>query len=491
MNINAHIIELLKTIGPGHMSSNAYDTAWVARLKKYDSDLADRALNWLRENQLEDGTWGAEQPAYYHDRLVCTLSAMLALAENGDEKDKVRIERARNGIEKVVRPLASKSVIETIAGELLIPVLLKQATAIGVIEPWDDPELQRLNKLRQAKFKMLPTGAISRHITLAFTSEIAGDDADRILATDNLQEPNGSVANSPSATAYYALQINPGDKSALAYLNKWLQDDGGIQNAAPFDVFETAWTLRNLHLTGELTPEISASIQHHLQFLKGAWSDEYGVGFASNYLPKDGDDSGLVFEVLKRFDIPVRVETLFNFEREDYFRCFALEVNPSISANIHVLGALRHAGLPIEHPAVQKIVRFLWDVQYWFDKWHVSPYYPTSHAIIAMAGYIDDIVSGAVNWIEESQNADGSWGYFVPTAEETAYCLQALVVWKNNGHPINDKILQRGADWLTQHASIPYPPLWIGKCLYTPTYVVESTVLSALKMVNQVLRIPT
>lgn len=489
MNIDHQVIELLKKMGRGYMSSNAYDTAWVARLKQHDPHLADRALKWLRNHQLADGTWGTEHPAYYHDRLVCTLSAMLALAENGDEQDTARIERARDGLRKVVRPLADSSVIETIAAELLIPALLQQAEELGIIERWEDSELQRLDTLRQAKLQKLPSGAINRHITLAFTSEIAGKDADRILDVDNLQEPNGSVADSPAATAYYALQISPGDKAALAYLNDWLQEDGGIQNAAPIDVFEVAWILRNIDLIDNLPPEIMTAIQPHLQFLQRAWDDKAGCGFAANYLVKDGDGTSMVLEVLKRFDQPICLDTMFTYEQEDYFRCFALEVNPSISTNIHILGALRQAGLPADHPSVQKIVRFLWDVQYWFDKWHVSPYYPTAHAIIAMAGYLDDIVSGAIDWMIESQNDDGSWGYFGATAEETAYCLQALVVWKNNGYPVDDEILQRGADWLKQHVDDPYPPMWIGKCLYTPVYVVESTVLSALKMVEQVLRI--
>ncbi len=88
-------------------------------------------------------------------------------------------------------------------------------------------------------------------------------------------------------------------------------------------------------------------------------------------------------------------------------------------------------------------------------------------------------------WILETQNEDGSWGYYIPTAEETAYCLQALVIWKRSGHPVPDEVLQRGAGWLTAHMDDPLPPLWIGKCLYCPVYVVRSAILSALMLVAQ------
>jgi hypothetical protein len=46
-------------------------------------------------------------------------------------------------------------------------------------------------------------------------------------------------------------------------------------------------------------------------------------------------------------------------------------------------------------------------------------------------------------------------------------------------------VLRRGAAWLAEHAEPPYPPLWIGKCLYCPVLVVRSAVLSALMLVAQ------
>jgi hypothetical protein len=32
---------------------------------------------------------------------------------------------------------------------------------------------------------------------------------------------------------------------------------------------------------------------------------------------------------------------------------------------------------------------------------------------------------------------------------------------------------------------LPYPPLWIGKCLYNPSLVIRSAVISALALVEQ------
>jgi hypothetical protein len=141
-------------------------------------------------------------------------------------------------------------------------------------------------------------------------------------------------------------------------------------------------------------------------------------------------------------------------------------------------------GLPIDHPAVQKIGKFLHNRRnsssIWIDKWHSSPYYATSLAVIVCTGYMNELVEEAVEWMTATQNADGSWGYFLPTAEETAYCLKALLKWHQQGSNVPRDVLTRGTAWLAQHITPPYTPLWLSKSLYCPTLVVRSAILSAL-----------
>jgi halimadienyl-diphosphate synthase len=238
-----------------------------------------------------------------------------------------------------------------------------------------------------------------------------------------------------------------------------------------------------------LEAETLALCQPHLDFLASQWEPGRGIAFEAGLSLLDGDDTALTFEVLKRFGRNVDLEGLLYYEEQDYFRCYGLESNPSTSTNVHALGALRQAGLEVQQPPVQKALRFLRRTRtartFWFDKWHASPFYATTHAVIAAAGYDDALVQNAVRWIMQTQHADGSWGYYVPTAEETAYCLQALVTWKRQGGRVPGEVLKRGAAWLTDHAEPPYPPLWIGKCLYGPTLVLRAAILSALSLVNQ------
>ena len=96
------IDKLIDEIGPGHMGSTAYDTAWAARLGEIDWDLSSRALAWLAENQLDNGAWGASVPMYYHDRVLCTLAAMIALSYRGRRgHDKVQIENGKFALERM------------------------------------------------------------------------------------------------------------------------------------------------------------------------------------------------------------------------------------------------------------------------------------------------------------------------------------------------------------------------------------------------------
>lgn len=523
MDLRSDIHKLLNEIGTGNMMSTAYDTAWVARLVELGEPIGQQALEWLREYQLPDGTWGAAQPHYYHDRLISTLAAMGALGKWGTNGDHHRLQRAKLGMDISVRGLRADPTGETVGFEMIAPSLLAEVNALGIIQREADKDLlamvypfrqQRLDSLtnnepehlsrhdaailnafgvrRAQKLQSLPKGKINRHVTVAFSAEMVGTDGLHLLDVDNLQESNGSVGHSPAATAHFALYVRPNDPAALNYLRNLMAGsmDGGAPNVAPFDNFERSWTLWNLSLTGDMDEETLALCQPHLDFLQAAWLPGSGAGFAAGYTPRDSDDSGLVYDVLARYGRMMDIDSILAYEKEDHFRCYSLESNPSISANIHVLGALTQAGYAAHHPTVQKVARFLRHNRYlnlfWFDKWHASPYYPTTHAIIASEKCSGEMEQAAIDWIIATQNVQGkdrgSWGYYLPSAEETAYCLQALLLWKRNGHPVPAEVLKRGLDWLAAHMDPPYPPLWIGKGLYCPLLVVRSAILSALKL---------
>src|SRR5215211_6853552 len=424
------IAKLIDEIGPGHMSSTAYDTAWSARLGEVDWALSSRALAWLAENQLPDGSWGAAAPMYYHDRVLCTLAAMIALTYRGRRgQDKLQIEKGRLALERIVggatQGLQADPNGATVGFEMIAPTLAAEAERLGIIKRQGDRILGRLSKQRAKKLSYLKDNMISKHVTIAFSAEMAGTDGKHMLDIKNLQESNGSVGLSPSATAYFATYIKKGDEASLTYLRSMAKPDGGLPNVAPFDIFEIAWALWNLSFIPDVKK--NKKLQPHIDFLANAWQPKRGVGFAANYSVKDSDDTGLVYDTLLRFGCEKDLASVLIYEEKDHFRCFDLEANPSISANIHVLSALGEAGLDQKNSSVQKVIRFLHKAKgsnpFWVDKWHSSAYYATAHAVIACAKFASVFVEDSVGWILRSQNRDGSWGTYLSTAEETAYAL--------------------------------------------------------------------
>ncbi|PWB73668.1 MAG: cyclase, partial [Anaerolineales bacterium] len=446
-------------------------------------------LAWLSENQLPDGSWGAEAPMYYHDRVICTLAAMVALSVRGRRgHDKVQVEKGKLALERIVgsatQGLQSDPNGATVGFEMIAPTLAAEAEKLGIIKNQGNRILGRLSQQRAKKLSYLQGKMINRHVTMAFSAEMAGTDGQHMLDIENLQEENGSVGVSPSATAYFTTYIKRGDEASLNYLRNTLKPDGGMPNVAPFDVFEIAWSLWNLSLIPGLGRP--AKLKPHLDFLSNAWQPKVGIGFAAGYSVKDSDDTGLVYDTLLRYGIEKDLASLLAYEENDHFRCFDLEVNPSISANIHVLGALAQTGLDNKNSSVRKVLSFLRKARgenaFWVDKWHSSPYYATAHAIIACAGIANDLVGEAVEWIISTQNANGSWGTYIPTAEETAYAIQALWVWNEKVARVPKAVFRKGVQWLREHMNDPYPPLWIGKCLYSPNLVIRSAVISALAL---------
>ena len=498
INIEVETKNLLSELGHSQMSSTAYDTAWLARLVEFDYQIANQALEWLCENQLPDGSWGTSSAFYYHDRVICTLGAMISLTGRGRRaKDRLRIQNGLDALDRITsgatQGLRSDLSGATVGFELVVPTLVAEAESLGIIKQQGDRILGRLRHLREVKMSKLAGMKFTRYITAAHSAEMAGVDKTALLDIENLQELNGSVGNSPSATAYFAMKVRLGDDRAMGYLREAInKKDGGAPTLFPIELFERNWVLWNLSLANlqNTSAETNTLFQKHLDFLENYWQPKKGLGFSNSYSLTDSDDTAIGFELLSRNGRQADISALLGYEEEQWFRCFQLEANPSIDVNIHALNALRQAGYKAHHRPIQKIISFIRSWQqpekYWFDKWHISPYYTTAHIVICCRGYDNSLCEDAIGWILESQKADGSWGFFgSSTAEETAYCIQALCIWKNHGAKLPRGRVELAKDWLIRHIESPHPALWIDKSLYRPELLIRSVILSALKLAEE------
>jgi len=467
----------------GLMKPTAYDTAWLTRIPaEYDHSVPafPEALAWLRQNQHPDGSWGAEIE-YVHDRVISTLVAILALAEwDRDGRDERAIDRGLRYIWEKADRLEQEH--ETIGFEVIAPTLLKKCQELELTLPL--AAFERYKKMRAEKMAKIPPDMLhSRNTSMTFSLEFMGDNLDTEKA-GFLQESNGSVGVSPSATAYFLTKCT-NNVAARRYISDVVEAyEGKAPEVFPFDIFETAWSLWNLGLAGFSLQD--PPLASYVADLARLWeqSDGMGLGFSSAYSAPDADDTAMVCSVLRRAGYEPELRVFRRFERYRHFVCYPWERNndSSLSVNIHVLDALRG----VDQDSITKIVNFLrlrtTSEGYWKDKWHISPYYTTAHAVIALVGHDDELARGAVRWLLDTQGPDGCWGYYNrPTMEETAYCLQALSMYDRCVEPVDRSTLARGRDGLLACRS-EMPALWIGKCLYTPIRVVESAIYSALVM---------
>jgi len=169
------------------------------------------------------------------------------------------------------------------------------------------------------------------------------------------------------------------------------------------------------------------------------------------------------------------------------------EVNPSVSAHIHIIEALQDVSeseLPRKEEMLEKIIRYLIKKQVkgqiWTDKWHASPYYTTCHGIMALTKMVPELLEGPIDWLLDSQMEDGGWGYYgKSTVEETAYAVQALMDYSKEIESLDSEPLRRGSVFLHNHRYEPLERLWIAKGLYAPVNVIKSAAIGALHSVSQ------
>lgn len=478
---------------PQPIQPTDYDTCWAARLTNPDGTLAyPHLMDYLTDRQHPDGSWGS-QISHTHDRVLTTLAIVLLIARFGSrQRDKARQTEGQRYIWRHTSEIYRET-HRTVGFEMILPALLTEGTELGLNLPY--AQLQPYAEERAKKLSLLPTQHLFENLNSAlFSLEAFATDVN-VQKAANLLLKDASMATSPSATAFLLSRFTDWRSlypDSVTYLEDLLaQRQPGLPSVAPSDIFMRAWMLYNLQY-GNLLVGHTDSLKSHCRYLQDSLGPQ-GVGWASSGIP-DSDNTAVALLVLQRAGYEADGRCLLAYERAQHFAVLEHERDPSVSANLHILEALDT--LPErERPRIRdKLLGYLLRARhhgtFWSDKWHASIYYPTSTALMVLPSYIPDELDTTLRWLLSTQHANGAWGQYMPTREETALTLLALLHYHRTVRSLNIDLLHRAAEYLlaTEHPlANDYPELWMGKTLYAPAFVVESVVLAALGLYHDTL----
>jgi hypothetical protein len=471
---------------PNRISPSTYDTGWLAWLYP-------ECREWVLAQQNPDGSWGSSLLEYFHDRVICTLSAVNALAATSTRSSELnQMERGIAYLETAI-PRLSEDTSDLVGFELLLPTLVQMGKDLGLkydrieqlIQPYAHASIHKRSLLRDEMI-------YSPEVPVGYSLEFLGFQAlDKARSLSLLSASHG-IQSSPAATAF--VRIATQHVQADAYLQDLCRRyNWQVPCVSPFETFEIAWSLFSLCLAIDVR-ELAEDIRPFLDHLEAVLTPN-GIGWTSTVgAPPDADTTFVTLLLLHKMGREANRSVLECFETNDHFRCYRFERNISLDIHIHLLATLKTLpDFARRQEMIEKatgVLRRHLTGEYIVDKWHISPYYSTARAVIALTGIDDRLASRYIQWLLRTQRKDGRWTFYpqCPGAgmEETAYVLLALMTAYKSHRGVPWDLIERGASYLrscyTDQKTNGNVPLWVAKVLYCPYSITELTVLAALAM---------
>lgn len=275
---------------------------------------------------------------------------------------------------------------------------------------------------------------------------------------------------------------------------------GPVPVGLPITVFERGWVLGWLARGGVAItppPEMLAGLCASI----GPDGASAGPG-----LPPDADTTAVALHALMICGLPVEPSCLARFDTGAHFATWPGEDGRSVSVNAHVLDAylawltIQPADRDRYGPVAARLAAWILAAQHddgpWEDRWHASPYYATLAAILPLADLArHDLNAGtgsrtsaailrAQRWTLATQRADGGWGRWQSTAEESAYAVLILLA-APPGADAHAAALRCLPLLMSKVHDRDHPPLWHDKDLYSPSGIIRAAIIAAAHSITR------
>ncbi|CAL1410220.1 unnamed protein product [Linum trigynum] len=228
-----------KLFEKSELSASAYDTAWVAMVPSPappavspEKPIFPGCLTWILENQHNDGSWslhsvhGVRDQTLMKDALSSTLACILALKRWGTGDH--HVHSALAFMERNSGSLLDSSLQAPIGFDVVFPSMVQTLTQDYSLNLPLDVDAMIRNR------DVALTGVdrtVGRDAYLAYILEGIGGFQGQGNAM-RFQRKNGSILNSPSATAAAVIHGHGGDALSLGYLRSVLRTTTAGSNAA-------------------------------------------------------------------------------------------------------------------------------------------------------------------------------------------------------------------------------------------------------------------